>query len=107
MSGYAPGWPEVGEVASKVAAIASRLPGDNNVFRDALQRVSTNLAPASRNLTQANRDLAALMHSLGNNGQPFDEPETWLACACTVLLAFEQMRLADGGARAPGCTALS
>ena len=107
MSAYALGWAEFGEVASKVAAIASRLPGEDNAFRDALQRVSTNLAPASRNLTQAHRELAALMLALGNNGQPFDEPETWLACACTVLLAFEQMRIAGGSAPAPTGTPLS
>lgn len=41
------------------------------------------------------------MLALGNNGQPFDEPETWLACACAVLLAFEQMRLSGGAAAGP------
>jgi hypothetical protein len=100
VNGYAPGWPEFGEVASKVAAIAARLPGAGNAFRDALQRVSVNLAPSTRNLTQARHDLAALMLALDNNGQPFDEPETWLTCACTVLLAFEQMR-ASGGVEGP------
>ncbi len=54
------------------------------------------MAASSRNLTQVNRELARLMLALSNNGQPFDEPETWLACACTVLPAFEQMRSLGG-----------
>lgn len=107
MNSYGEGWPEFGEVASKVAAIASRLPGKSNAFREALQRVSVDLAPSSRNLTQARRELARLMLALGNNGQPLDEPETWLACACTVLLAFEQMRISGGASLAPVGTPIS
>ena len=103
MTAYAPGWPEFGEVASKVAAIAARLPGDRNAFRDGLQRVSVSMAPATLNLTEARSELAALMLALGNDGKPFDEPETWLACACTALLVFEQLRLSGGSAAAgPG-----
>lgn len=104
MNGYAPGWPSFGEAASKLAAIVERLPGPDNAFRAALQRVSVHLAPATRNLTAARGELAALMLALGNDGQPFDEPETWISCACTVLLMFEQMRLSQGAAASPAAS---
>jgi len=40
-----------------------------------------------------------LLAALIGQRQVFDEPETWLTCACAVLLQFEQMRRADDGLR--------
>ena len=85
--------PEFGLVASKLAALAPQLPGDNNPFRHGLQRLSAHLAPATRNLAAAQRELGLLLLHLTGRGQVFDQPETWISCACAVLLAHEQMRL--------------
>ena len=88
---------EFGEIASKLAALAPSLPGDHNPFRDGLQRVSACLAPATCNIAEAQRELGRLLAVLMQRGKVIDEPETWITCACTALLAMEQMRLAGGG----------
>lgn len=87
------------EIASKLAAVVGKLPGDSNAFREALQRVSIAFAPSTRNLTEARRELALLLYALTGRGEVVDLPETWIVCACTVLLMFEQMRLAGSVAR--------
>ena len=80
--------------------LAAQLPGGGNAFREALQRVSIAFAPSSRNLTEARRELALLLYALTGRGEVVDVPETWIVCACTVLLMFEQMHLVGGAAPA-------
>jgi hypothetical protein len=87
---------EFGEIACKLAASASCLQGDHNAFRDGLHRVSACLAPATRNLAGAQRELGLLLAVLMRKAEVVDAPETWITCACAALLAIEQTRLAGG-----------
>ena len=96
--------PELDEIAAKLAAIAADLPGEGNPFRAGLDRVGAHLAPGTRNLAEARRELVRIVYFGTGDDELADLPETWIACACVALLAADQIgRASTASASGPRC----
>jgi hypothetical protein len=88
--------PEFGEVAAKLAALADSLPGEDNPFRQTLRQIPALLHGPNASLTTATNEVTRAAYYLAGRGETIDRPETWIFCACMVLIALEKGRLIGG-----------
>ena len=91
----APTFPEFGDVAAHLAALADLLPGDDNRHRQALRDVVTALRAPHRDLDDATRHTMMALFDLSGGGKLVDKPETWLLSAVALFVQHEKSRLAD------------
>ena len=85
--------PEFAEIAAKLAGLAASLPGPDNPFRQTLQQMPDLLFGPKASLATATSGINRAVYHLIGRGETIDIPETWIFCACMMLLALEKGRL--------------